>query len=120
MFLDVVPEERCSEEMRLNYGFLGVQSIQGELIKLRPIESIKQGVSDTVAFSQAMVRGLTRMVTGNMNRGEIGGPVKIAKLSGDAARAGWVAFVFWAAFVISLNLGLVNLLPIPGTSDGGI
>ena len=117
VFLDVVPEERCSEEMRLNYGFLGVQSIQGELIKLGPIESIKQGVSDTVAFSQAMVRGLTRMVTGNMNRGEIGGPVKIAKLSGDAARAGWVTFVFWAA-VISLNLGLVNLLPIPAL-DGG-
>ncbi|MGC6518198.1 MAG: RIP metalloprotease RseP [Candidatus Puniceispirillaceae bacterium] len=113
----VVPEERCSEELRLTYGFLGVQSLQGEMRKLGFGESIMQGVKDTIAFSQAMLRGITRMVTGNMNRGEIGGPVKIAKISGDAARAGWVAFLFWGA-VISLNLGLVNLLPIPAL-DGG-
>ena len=117
VFLDVTPEQRCSEEMRLTYGFLGVYSVQGEMKKLGLTQSIMQGVSDSVTFTYAMLRGITRMVTGNMNRGEIGGPVKIAKISGDAARAGWVAFVFWAA-VISLNLGIVNLLPIPAL-DGG-
>ena len=115
--LPVVPEEVCSEEMRLTYGRLGVHSVQGEMRQLGFFESIAQGATDTVAFSHAMVRGLGRLVTGNLNRGEIGGPVKIAKISGDAARAGWVAFVFWAA-LISLNLGLVNLLPIPAL-DGG-
>lgn len=115
--LPVVPEEKCSEEMRLTYGFLGVHSVQGEMRQLGFVDSIAQGVSDTASFSLAMLRGISRMVTGNMNRGEIGGPVKIAKISGDAARAGWVAFVFWAA-LISLNLGLVNLLPIPAL-DGG-
>lgn len=117
MTIPVVPGEACSEELRLTYGFLGVQSLQGELTELGPVDSVIQGGKDTIAFSYAMVRGLTRMVTGTMNRGEIGGPVKIAKISGDAARAGWVAFVFWAA-VISLNLGIVNLLPIPAL-DGG-
>ena len=113
----VIPEQVCSEEMRLTYGRLGVHSVQGELRQLGFVESMTQGATDTIAFSQAMVRGLGRLVAGDLNRGEIGGPVKIAKISGDAARAGWVAFVFWAA-LISLNLGLVNLLPIPAL-DGG-
>ena len=117
LFVPVVPEEKCSEEMRLTYGSLGVQSVQGEMRKLGFGQSIMQGATDSVSFSYAMLRGIGRIVTGNMNRGEIGGPVKIAKISGDAARAGWVPFVFWAA-IISLNLGLVNLLPIPGL-DGG-
>ena len=111
VFLDVTPEQRCSEEMRLTYGFLGVYSVQGEMKKLGLTQSIMQGVSDSVTFTYAMLRGITRMVTGNMNRGEIGGPVKIAKISGDAARAGWVAFVFWAAVI---SLGIVNLLSLHG------
>ena len=115
--LPVIPEERCSEELRVTYGFLGVHSIQGELRQLGFGESIAQGFVDTIAFSQAMLRGIGRMVTGQMNRGEIGGPVKIAQISGDAARGGWVSFVFLAG-IISLNLGLVNLLPIPAL-DGG-
>ena len=115
--LPIIPEQRCSEELRVTYGFLGVQSLQGELRQLGFGQSIMQGLSDTVTFSQAMLRGIGRMATGTMNRGEIGGPVKIAQISGDAARAGWVPFVFLAA-IISLNLGLVNLLPIPAL-DGG-
>lgn len=117
LILPVIPEEKCSEDLRLTYGFLGVHSVQGELRQLGFAQSIGQGFSDTITFSQAMLRGIGRMVTGTMNRGEIGGPVKIAQISGDAARAGWVPFVFLAA-IISLNLGLVNLLPIPAL-DGG-
>ena len=64
-----------------------------------------------------MLRGIGRMATGQLNEGEIGGPVKIAKISGDAARAGWVSFVIFVA-LISINLGLVNLLPVPAL-DGG-
>ena len=117
LFLPVRPEQRCSEELRLTYGFLGVQSLQGEMRQLGLSESLMQGLSDTISISYAMLRGIGRLVTGNLNRGEIGGPVKIAKISGDAARAGWIAFLYWGA-LISLNLGLVNLLPIPAL-DGG-
>ena len=115
--LPVTPELKCSEEMRLTYGYLGVQSIQGEMRQLGFGESVVAGAVDSFTFSMAILRGITRMATGNMNRGEIGGPVKIAKISGDAARSGWVAFLFWAG-LISINLGLINLLPIPAL-DGG-
>lgn len=113
----VTPMEQCSEEMRIKYGYLGVQSATGDFRKLGFVEGIWQGGVDSVALSAAMLRGLGRIATGQMNEGEIGGPVKIAKISGDAVRAGWVSFVIFAA-LISINLGLVNLLPVPAL-DGG-
>ena len=48
---------------------------------------------------------------------DLGGPVRIAEFSGDAARNGFLSFVMFTA-LISINLGLVNLLPIPAL-DGG-
>jgi regulator of sigma E protease len=47
----------------------------------------------------------------------LGGPIKIAQVSGQAAVLGWEAFVFLAA-LISINLGFINLLPVP-MLDGG-
>jgi len=65
----------------------------------------------------AMLRGIGRIVSGNANKGEIGGPVKIAEISGRAASQGLISFAMFTA-VISINLGLVNLLPVPAL-DGG-
>ena len=115
--LPVVPEERCSEEMRVKYGYLGVQSTIGEMRQLGFSESLWQGAVDSFALSAAMLRGIGRMVTGQVNEGEIGGPVKIAKISGDAIQAGWINFTIIIA-LLSINLGLVNLLPVPAL-DGG-
>ncbi|MCE2517624.1 MAG: site-2 protease family protein, partial [Alphaproteobacteria bacterium] len=52
------------------------------------------------------------------NTGEIGGPFKIAEISGRGARQGWISLALFVA-VISINLGLVNLLPVPSL-DGGL
>ena len=57
------------------------------------------------------------MITGNIQRGEIGGPVRIAELTTDAWKQGVTAFTVFMA-LISINLGLMNLLPIPPL-DGG-
>lgn len=113
----VTPQELCSEQMRVKYGYLGVQSVTGDFRQLGVGESLWQGTIDSFALAGAMLRGIGRMATGQLNEGEIGGPVKIAKISGDAARAGWVSFVIFVA-LISINLGLVNLLPVPAL-DGG-
>ena len=64
-----------------------------------------------------MVRGISRLIAGNAQMGEIGGPVRIAQFSRDAALQGVTSLVFFIA-LISINLGLVNLLPIPAL-DGG-
>ena len=64
-----------------------------------------------------IVRGLGRAITGNMQQGEVGGPVRIAEISGTVLNQGIVPFILLTA-VISINLGLINLLPVPAL-DGG-
>ena len=58
-----------------------------------------------------------QIVIGQRSMDELGGPLKIAQISGDAARAGPAEFV-WLMVVLSVNLGLINLFPIP-MLDGG-
>ena len=57
------------------------------------------------------------MVTGSVSAENIGGPIQIAVLSGSAAKAGLVTFIGMIA-LLSINLGLINLFPIP-ILDGG-
>ena len=64
-----------------------------------------------------MLRGLKRIVSGNVQQGEVGGPIRIAELSGQALISGWLSLLYFGA-LISVNLALINLLPIP-VLDGG-
>ena len=76
-----------------------------------------------LAFSQSwdlvdmMVTGIRQIVTGDRSVKELGGPIKIAKYSGEQLSLGPQAFVSFAA-LISINLAFINLLPIPAL-DGG-
>ena len=115
--LTVIPRSVYSESLKINFGQLGVKSSEGEFRRLGISESILNASTDTVQMTYMMVRGLTRLVTGQANEGEIGGPVRIAEFSADAARQGIFGFLIFMA-LISINLGLVNLLPIPAL-DGG-
>jgi regulator of sigma E protease len=60
---------------------------------------------------------LGQVVTGTRSMKEMGGPLKIAQFSGQQASLGWLPF-FWLMTIISINLGFINLLPIP-LLDGG-
>ena len=64
-----------------------------------------------------LVTGIWQIVTGRRSVDELGGPIKIAKFSGEQLSLGWQEFV-WFAAMISLNLAFINLLPIPAL-DGG-
>ena len=64
-----------------------------------------------------MVETLAQVVTGRRSVKELGGPLKIAQFSGQQATLGWLPFIFFMALV-SINLGFINLLPIP-LLDGG-
>ena len=115
--LTVTPKTVYSEQLKVDFGQLGVRSAEGEFRRLGLSESVVHATTDTVQMTYMMVRGLTRLVTGQANEGEIGGPVRIAEFSADAARQGLVGFLIFMA-LISINLGLVNLIPIPAL-DGG-
>jgi regulator of sigma E protease len=74
-------------------------------------------VSRTIDTTRAMADGLWQLITGKRSLKEMGGPIMIAKFSGQTATLGLVAFLGFVALV-SINLGFINLLPIP-MLDGG-
>ena len=63
------------------------------------------------------VMSVGMLVTGKASVKDLGGPIQIAKMSGELARGGFVALLTWIAF-ISINIGLLNILPVPAL-DGG-
>ena len=116
--LPVQLKSSYSEEYDITFGVLGVRSSAvGEFRKLGISEAFYVASADTFNLCAAMLRGIGRLVTGQASGGEIGGPLRIAELSADAAQQGLVAFIIFSA-LISINLGLINLFPIPAL-DGG-
>ncbi|MDF3047497.1 MAG: Zinc metalloprotease [Candidatus Midichloriaceae bacterium] len=96
---------------------LGISATGGKLVKLSFIESVQQGIHETFAISTGMIKGLWQIITGSRSTKELGGPIKIAQYSGQSAQHGFVS-ILWFIALISINLGLVNLLPLP-VLDGG-
>lgn len=110
-----VVTDRFGNESR--FGMLGVAGGNLEVRQVGPVEAVGYGFSESVAIMKTMAIGLKQIVAGERSVKEMGGPVKIAKYSGEMMSLGWMAFIEFAA-LISINLAFINLLPIP-TLDGG-
>jgi regulator of sigma E protease len=90
---------------------------QTRTFKPGPLESISLSFARNIEFGGMILKTLWGLVTGEDSPRQLMGPVGIAQLSGESAQAGWVA-LFALMASISLNLGLLNLLPVP-ILDGG-
>jgi regulator of sigma E protease len=120
--IPVTPARIIDECRGAEYGQLGVVSRSGEVRQLGFGASIMAAVEESYTLSLAMLRGLGRLITGQANKGEMGGPVKIAEITGEAAQnaldeRGFIQFLILIA-ALSINLGFVNLMPVPAL-DGG-
>ncbi|ANY21057.1 Metalloprotease MmpA [Tsuneonella dongtanensis] len=98
-------------------GRLGVWSSPIRYEPVGPVEATRLGFTECVNLVRMMLTGIGQILTGERSVDELGGPIKIAKFSGEQLSLGPVAFVGFAA-LISLNLAFINLLPIPAL-DGG-
>jgi len=87
------------------------------LRKYGPLESVVQSAQKTWATAAFTVRMLGRMVTGDVSIKNISGPINIAQFAGDSASRGVTEFLTFLALV-SISLGVLNLLPVP-VLDGG-
>lgn len=87
------------------------------LVRLAPWPALQQGAARTWDLSVLSLRTLGRMVVGRASLDELSGPVTIADYAGRSAALGWVPYLSFLA-VVSLSLGVLNLLPIP-VLDGG-
>ena len=98
-------------------GLLGVRGGGTEFTKLNPLQAVAAGVAQTWDVTAQTVAGLGQMLSGARTTEELGGPLRIAQLSGQVAQLGVASLVSFIA-VLSVNLGLINLFPIP-ILDGG-
>jgi regulator of sigma E protease len=112
--LDTVVLNEAGEEVRR--GLIGI----GEGYQLVPagfFESMRLGAERTWIFAEGIFKFLYGLVSGSVSAKMIGGPVFIARVAGDAARQGFGSLLWLVAF-LSVNLAIVNVLPIP-VLDGG-
>ena len=86
-------------------------------VRSNPVTAIRDGVEKTVEVTTLTAVGLWKIVVGQLDRSNIGGPIQIAQAAGEQARHGLPSLAFFTA-VISVNLALLNLLPVP-MLDGG-
>ena len=82
-------------------------------------ETLSYATEQTVFASTVIFTGLQKLITGDVPAKELGGVISIVKLTSDATNAGWMSVLFFAA-LISVNLGVLNLLPIPALDGGHI
>jgi len=81
------------------------------------VEAMKEGWRNTLAASTQIVRTVRGLFSGRISKREVGGPILIGQLAGESARLGLDAFLGFMA-LISINLAVLNLLPVP-VLDGG-
>jgi len=87
------------------------------MVRSNPIYALWEGVAWSGDVTMKTAIGLYKIVVGQLDRSNIGGPIQIAKTAGEQARQGIVSLALFTA-VISINLFLLNLLPVP-MLDGG-
>jgi regulator of sigma E protease len=88
-----------------------------ETIDYNFIDSIKQAAVKIYMLNVFMIDGLIKLISGEGSKDDVGGPIKIAKITGEAMKNGLQSFL-GLLVLLSINLGLINLLPVPGL-DGG-
>jgi regulator of sigma E protease len=98
------------------YGYVGVAPLMRE-VNHGVLEALPLGLHETAAKTALTFELLSKMVTGLVSTRNLSGPITIAKVAGDSARSGWRSF-FAVLALLSISLGVLNLLPIP-ILDGG-
>ena len=114
---DAVEETRFGTSRLV--GRLGVGRGTSDLtfVKYDPFTAIYKASIQTAKMARDMLVAVGEIIFGERTAKELGGPIKIAQISGEMAQAGLVMLIQFAA-ILSINLGLINLFPIP-LLDGG-
>lgn len=110
-----IQKDRFGNEYRI--GRLGIMSVKPIVRPVSLLEAPVVATQRTGDIVRLMVETLGQVITGRRSVAELGGPLKIAQISGEQFAAGLDDFIFFIA-LISINLGFINLLPIP-MLDGG-
>ncbi len=115
--LQVVPEKDAQQQGRIGVR-LTSRSLHGtETYRMGIVDGLQYGFQRTWEMSALTLQVFGKMLTSAISPDNLGGPIAIAQLAGKTAELGLVSFLTFLA-LISVNLGVLNLLPIP-ILDGG-
>ena len=115
---EIKAKVRPVKDEAAGYGVIGIINRQETVTKkFDVIESIEHGMLRSIELTKLTFDVLKRLVSLNLSIESLGGPIMIAKLTGEAAQSGVSDLLAFMAFM-SLQLGILNLLPIP-VLDGG-
>ncbi|MFY8094153.1 MAG: RIP metalloprotease RseP [Niveispirillum sp.] len=120
MELTVTPRAEQMEDRFGNIhtiGRLGVMRGNDEYRRQTPLTALWEAGKETVRMTEGTLDAVWQMAMGMRSTNELGGPIRIAQMSGQVAQTGFVTMI-WFVAVLSINLGLINLFPIP-MLDGG-
>lgn len=98
-------------------GALVLQQPAQDVIHYDPITAVGKAFAETWNITASTLKAVGQMITGTRSPEELGGLIRIGAVASDAAASGLAAFVMFTA-LLSINLGLINLFPIP-MLDGG-
>lgn len=118
--IEVTPELRRTKDIYGNPAempVIGIASKHFARQELNLPQALYYATAETINISAGMIKALGQMIAGERSMDQLGGPVKIAQYSGQSAKYGVQSFL-WFIALISINLGLINLFPIP-MLDGG-
>lgn len=98
-------------------GYIGIGIAFGEYRAYGPFEALAEGTRQSINTLRMITTSMGQLIMGMRSVREMGGPVRVAAMAGEVAQSGFDNFIRFVA-MISINLGFVNLLPIP-MLDGG-
>ena len=99
-------------------GIIGMRP-RYESFPVSMIESMNMGAGATIRGFGMAILTIKMLTSGQASMKELGGPIMIAQLAGQTAKAGWIPFLTLMA-LISCNIAFINILPIPGLDGGHI
>ncbi len=118
--ISVVPEAKTTtnpDGTTVEKGRIGVAPDRPEPVAVSFLESARLGVRETYANIVQTITGIADIVTQRQSADQVGGPILMAEVTARVVEMGWEPLLRWTA-LISANIGLLNLLPIP-VLDGG-
>ena len=112
-----VPAQNIFGEKIQRY-VIGIEASRESYSKeMNPVEALAESLRQSYRVIELMVVIIAKLIKGDISTDTLGGPIMIAQMAGDSAKAGVGSLIFFIA-LISINLAVINLLPIP-VLDGG-
>jgi regulator of sigma E protease len=103
---------------RIQHGMIGIMPTF-ELVEIPFGEAVYIGFERTWSTWNMVLGSVSDLISGNASMDDVGGPIMIAKIAGETAKSGYLNFILLIA-ILSVNLALLNILPIPGLDGGHI